>query len=477
MKKNYTEEEIQTLAKSTIGKSFGEIERIFSKSQDYNITEETPEYISENEVLYGNKKKNKAYFGHAFETNVYNYNINSNSAPDFEEAGIELKVTPYKRNKDNTLSAKERLVLNIINYMEEYKNTFFTSHFWYKNNKIQIIWYLYEPNTNKKNLRITHEKLFTFPEEDLKIVMDDWNTIIKKIKEGKAHEISEADTMYLGACTKGANSNSLRQQPFSSIKAMQRAFCLKTSYMTQLVRKYIGNYEDVEKIIGNRDITFNEFINNVVDRYKEMTQKQLMEKFNIDSNAKNLNAMIISRMFDVKGNLSETDEFLKANIIPRTIRIEKSGRIKESMPFPAFKFTEIVQQSWETSEFRNELESTKYMFFVFKMTDNGYVFKGIKLWNMPERDIETEAKTVWESTYTCIATGNIVKKIDKNGNRITNFPGMMDNKVCHVRPHARDSKDTFELPVTDKLTKLMKYTKHCFWINNKYLEELLKEFM
>lgn len=477
MKKNYTEEEIQTLAKSTIGKSFGEIERIFSKSQDYNITEETPEYISENEVLYGNKKQNKAYFGHAFETNVYNYNINSNSAPDFEEAGIELKVTPYKRNKDNTLSAKERLVLNIINYMEEYKNTFFTSHFWYKNNKIQIIWYLYEPNTNKKNLKITHEKLFTFPEEDLKIVMDDWNTIIRKIKEGKAHEISEADTMYLGACTKGANSNSLRQQPFSSIKAMQRAFCLKTSYMTQLVRKYIGNYEDVEKIIGNRDITFNEFINNVVDRYKEMTQKQLMEKFNIDSNAKNLNAMIISRMFDIKGNLSETDEFLKANIIPRTIRIEKSGRIKESMPFPAFKFTEIVQQSWETSEFRNELESTKYMFFVFKMTDNGYVFKGIKLWNMPEQDIETEAKTVWKSTYNCIATGNIVKKIDKNGNRITNFPGMMDNKVCHVRPHARDSKDTFELPVTDKLTKLTKYTKHCFWINNKYLEELLKEFM
>ena len=278
MKKNYTEEEIQTLAKSTIGKSFGEIERIFSKSQDYNITEETPEYISENEVLYGNKKQNKAYFGHAFETNVYNYNINSNSAPDFEEAGIELKVTPYKRNKDNTLSAKERLVLNIINYMEEYKNTFFTSHFWYKNNKIQIIWYLYEPNTNKKNLKITHEKLFTFPEEDLKIVMDDWNTIIRKIKEGKAHEISEADTMYLGACTKGANSNSLRQQPFSSIKAMQRALCLKTSYMTQLVRKYIGNYEDVEKIIGNRDITFNEFINNVVDRYKEMTQKQLMLK-------------------------------------------------------------------------------------------------------------------------------------------------------------------------------------------------------
>ena len=48
---------------------------------------------------------------------------------------------------------KERLVLNIINYMEEYKNDFFNSHFWYKNNRIQIIWYLYEEGINKKDLK------------------------------------------------------------------------------------------------------------------------------------------------------------------------------------------------------------------------------------------------------------------------------------------------------------------------------------
>lgn len=84
---------------------------------------------------------------------------------------------------------------------------------------------------------------------------------------------------------------------------------------------------------------------------------------------KNLNALIISRMFGVKSNLSETDEFLKANIIPKTLRIDKSGRIKESMTFPAFKFTEIACLSWENSEFREVLESTKYMFSVFKMVN------------------------------------------------------------------------------------------------------------
>ena len=465
MKKNYTEEEITILAQSAIGKTFGEL-------QDMNVkTVKSEEYDEETE------KFNKAFFGHIFENDVYKYGSNSVSAPAFEDAGIELKVTPYKRNKDNTLSAKERLVLNIINYMEEYKNDFFSSHFWYKNNKIQIIWYLYEQGINKKDLKITHEKLFTFPEEDLKIVIEDWNAIIEKIKDGKAHEISEADTMYLGACTKGANSQSLREQPFSTIKAMQRAFCLKTSYMTQLVRKYIGNYENVEKIIGKRDITFNEFINNVINKYKGMTQKQLMEEFNIESNAKNLNAMLISRMFGVKGNLSETDEFLKANIVPRTIRVEENGKIKESMPFPAFKFTDILKQEWETSDLKEELESTKYMFFVFKMVNGEYVFKGIKLWNMPQLEINLEAKHVWELTRICVLTGNIVKEIDKNGNRITNFPGMSVSKVCHVRPHARDSKDTFELPVRDRVTNATEYTKHCFWLNNKYLEEILLEFI
>ena len=465
MSKKYTEEEIRILAHSAIGKTFGELQEMdvkTVKSEDYDVNTEI---------------FNKAFFGHIFENNVYKYGSNSISAPDFEDAGIELKVTPYKKNKDNSLSAKERLVLNIINYMEEYKNDFFNSHFWYKNNRIQIIWYLYEQGINKKDLKVTHEKLFTFPEEDLKVVIEDWNAIIRKIKDGKAHEISEADTMYLGACTKGANSQSLRQQPFSPIKAMQRAFCLKASYMTQLVRKYIENYENVEKIIGNREITFKEFINNVINKYKGMTQKQLMEEFNIESSAKNLNAMLISRMFGVKGNLSETDEFLKANIVPRTIRVEENGRIKESMPFPAFKFTDIVNQEWETSDLREELESTKYMFFVFKMINGEYVFKGIKLWNIPELTLQNEVKNMWDKTIEVIKSGNIVKEIDNNGNRTTNFPGMSENKVCHVRPHARDSKDTFELPVRDKLTNVTEYTKHCFWLNNKYLEEILAEFV
>ena len=454
----YNRQEIELISKSAIGKSVNDI-----------LNEET--------VTVEDKDTNKGGLGQLIEKYLFGINNNSDSEPDFMPSGIELKVTPYKKIKGGKLSAKERLVLNIIDYMTEYKNTFRNSHFWYKNNKIQLLWYLWEANKDKKDLIITHEKLLELEKnEDLKQIEEDWNFIINKIREGKAHEISEADTMYLGACSKGANALSTREQPFSDIPAMQRAFCFKNSYMTQLVRKYIGDYSNVEKILKGTNDTFNEFVLNIIAKYKGKSQNELMKEFNIDTKAKNVNSMLISRMFNVKSKLSETEEFQKAKIIPKTIRIEENGRIKESISFPYFKYTEIVNQDWETSDLREELETTKYMFFIFKMENGEYIFKGIKLWNMPEIDIETSVMEMWKKTYNTIKTGNIVKSIE-NGIRKTNFVGMSENNVCHVRPHGRNANDVCKLPVADRLTGATEYTKHCFWINNNYIRKIFNEYI
>lgn len=454
----YNRQEIELISKSAIGKSINDI-------------------LNEKIITIENRDANKGGLGQLVEKYLFGMDNNNDSEPDFMPAGIELKVTPYKKIKNGKLSAKERLVLNIIDYMTEYKNEFRSSHFWYKNNKIQLLWYLWEANKNKKDLIITHEQLLELEKnEDLKQIEEDWNFIIQKIKDGKAHEISEADTMYLGACSKGANSSSTREQPFNDIPAMQRAFCFKNSYMTQLVRKYIGDYSNVEKVLKRTTNTFNEFIEVVINKYKGKTQKELMNEFGLKSNAKNINNIIISRMFNVKSKLAETEEFQKAKIIPKTIRIEENGRIKESISFPYFKYTELVKQDWENSDLKEELETTKYMFFIFKMDNGEYVFKGIKLWNMPEMDIETSVMEMWKKTYNTIKSGNIVKSIE-NGYRTTNFVGMSENLVCHVRPHGRNAKDVCELPVPDKLTGATEYTKHCFWINNTYIKEIFKEFI
>ena len=116
------------------------------------------------------------------------------------------------------------------------------------------------------------------------------------------------------------------------------------------------------------------------------------------------------------------------------------------------------------------------MFFVFKKEKDDFIFKGIKLWNMPEIDIETSVMEMWKKTYNTIKSGNIVKSVE-NGIRKTNFVGMSENNVCHVRPHGRDAKDTCKLPVPDKLTGATEYTKHCFWINNTYIKEIFKDII
>jgi uncharacterized protein (DUF1919 family) len=86
---------------------------------------------------------------------------------------------------------------------------------------------------------------------------------------------------------------------------------------------------------------------------------------------------------------------------------------------------------------------------------------------MPPSDLE-EARKGWELTVKRIKEG---VKIEKKGKVTTNnLPKMDENPVIHVRPHAKDSKDTDTLPDGRKMTK------QCFWLNSNYvLKQILKQ--
>ena len=85
---------------------------------------------------------NKGSLGQVIEEGFFGYDVNSRPEADFKEAEIELKVTPFIQNKNKSYSAKERLVLNIIDFMNEELNMFEKSSFWMKNKKLLIIFYL-----------------------------------------------------------------------------------------------------------------------------------------------------------------------------------------------------------------------------------------------------------------------------------------------------------------------------------------------
>lgn len=61
----------------------------------------------------------------------------------------------------------------------------------------------------------------------------------------------------------------------------------------------------------------------------------------------------------------------------------------------------------------------------------------------------------------------------------TNFPGSKFNGVCHVRPHdqksIRNLSNGLKLPVIDKISGLKKYTKFCFWLDKKYIRNVIEK--
>lgn len=141
---------------------------------------------------------------------------------------MELKVTPYKQNKNGKFVAKERLILTMIDYFSVVDEKFEDSHMWQKSSLILLIYYLYKKEIKDRlDYRIGYVKLFAPTEQDIKIIKHDFETIVEKIKAGKAHELSEGDT-YLGAAPKAATSKDRRKQPFSDELAKPRAFAFKT---------------------------------------------------------------------------------------------------------------------------------------------------------------------------------------------------------------------------------------------------------
>lgn len=460
---------IESYAKMAVGKSFIEI---------YEGEDSKYDYEAFNKTL--NSGKNKGSLGQLVEKYYFGYENNSDQLPDFPKAGVELKVSPYIKNNNGSISAKERLIITIINYMTVIEETFEVSHVFLKLKSILLMEYQHIKDKNKADFVIDYAGILHIPEKDLIIIKKDFEYIVNKIKEGQAHNLSEADTLYMGACTKGASAESVRDQPYSSTKAKQRAFCLKQSYMTYILRNYIFNDGVEEKeslsesIIKTKDEAknFEELITKKITRYKGMSFNNLIKKFNLENlSSKNKYSTLAFRMLDIKNNRAE--EFEKANIVVKTIRLEADNSMKEDMSFKNFKFTEVVkEEEWEDSELYKLWGTVKFLFVIFKTNDSknlknkNYYLYDCQLWNIPGEDLNKYGKEMWLKLKSVINNG--IKVEVRNNRQFNNLPKKSENIMCHIRPKGTDSSCKYPLPNGEK------FTKQCYWLNNSYILSQLK---
>ena len=431
------------------------------------------------ETAIKNDRKGKGHFGQILEEFYFQYKPNSDAEPDFPIAKLELKSSPLKQLKNNEYRSKERLVLNIINYINVVNQNFENSDFIKKNASILLIFYLHQAGYDILDYLIKLVDEWSFPSTDLEIIKKDWETITQKIANGKAHELSEGDTFYLGACTKGANASSVRKQPFSEIPAKQRAYSFKQGYVNHIIASIAGETKEVYgKLIPSvkeaKKKTIEEIVIEKFKPYYGKTTEEILDKTGVELNtsAKSFYANLTKAILGIELN-KEIEEFEKAEIQVKTVRLKENNLPKEDMSFPTFKYEEIVNEDWENSDFKDILEH-KFLFVFFQFENEKLVLRKVKFWNMPYSDL-LEVEKVWMKTQQITAKGEIVKgfKTDKNGkvSRETNFPNKKFSNISHVRPHAKDASDTYSLPKKDKLTKQTQYTKHCFWLNNSYIRD------
>ncbi|MCF7932548.1 MAG: hypothetical protein K9K93_05190 [Acholeplasmataceae bacterium] len=422
---------------------------------------------------------NKGAFGHLIEEGFFGYALNSNSEPDFIEADLELKVTPFVKNKSGKFVSKERLVLNMINYMRENLDSFQESSFWKKNHSLLIIFYLYLLDVNPGDLEIMHVILWEFPEKDLEVIKRDWKRIADKIRNGRAHELSEGDTLYLGACRKGHKNSKKVKQPFSSVLAHRRAYSLKQGYMTYVLNQEISKRDDqMERILPNYQIleeqSFEEYLSSLFIKYKGHKISDLCRVFNVNPSAKHKNQLVVSRILKLRGSITKTEEYIKGGFKLKTIRLNLNNQVVESMSFPHFSFHEIVQEKWEESGTRDLFYETRFMFVVFKETlDHDYAFEKLVFHSVDEDDIDSHIRETFLKTQTILMSGDIIKSIDDEGVVHNNFPKSSENPICHVRPHGRDRNDRLPLPVRDRKTGMHDLTKMCFWLNSGYIRDVI----
>lgn len=426
--------------------------------------------------------KAKGKFGNAIEAGHFYYKPNSDKEPDLGWA--ELKCTGLKRVKSGRstkLSAKERLVICMINFgggdQDEEKSilkeTFDTSHAKKKLNSLVLVFYEYAKGTAVLDLKVLLVDHWMPDATELRMIREDWELIRSYVKAGDAHLISESLTNILGACTKGAKGTDRVKQANNKEKAKPRAFALKQAFVTQIYERLLnqrsgGKASEPEIHLDGMNLyrkakdSFEDFVTKRLNKYAGKTTVQICDELGItgkfDSKDKHarrmrkfLNKILSGSQDKESDNLAE---FKNAGLQIKTVRLKPNGMPAEAVSFPHFKYDELAaEDTWEDSELYGMLTSRFLFIFLREMGEGKVpVFEKAVFHSLSEADLD-EAEAAWK-----LAVEKAREQVYEE------MPGQKANRVIHVRPH--DSKARYG--------KDPKIEKHrCFWLNQRYIQSIL----
>jgi DNA mismatch repair protein MutH len=169
---------------------------------------------------------------------------------------------------------------------------------------------------------------------------------------------------------------------------------------------------------------------------------------------------ILKRAWQEKGGSDERLKLLERELSMHIVPISADGRIKEALSFPAFRYRDLLQENWETSDLRLRLARL----FIVPIRQP-YADAPVRDWRLqqpffwsPGQAVLDGIHTEWEQFRTEIASG-----------RAQHLSPASKTKYIHVRPKARNASDTDDAPVVGATVK------KCFWLNQRFIAQVLTE--
>lgn len=426
---------------------FNTIEELLNYTE--NIKGKTFKEIDSKNLLENttNMKKNKGILGHVVETGFYDYPINSDPQADFDEIGVELKVTGYVKSKTGKLRAKERVSLTKINYFNIVNEEYQFSKLISKNKKILFIWYLYEPNKDIGDFVITDYQLYDMSQDE-ETFRNDFRIIKEKVVNGQAQDLSEGDTSYLGACTKSRTSKDRTAQPFSPIMAKPRAFSLKNAYMSSILRS-IGS---TQTNFNQNYYTVEDYIKDKINKYIGKTQLEILKELTgkvPEKVPKNISKMITDILIGKDTELEEKDDlFKKTSFMIKNLPLTPKEKPRERMAFRNLRLSEF-EADWDDSDWKLYFEETTLLIICWRQpnskTKNGErILDGVKKISFNDDDLAS-----FKITY------DYVKKTieEKNINELP-VPNKFDGQYLVVAPKGNKGDDAYNNFFKKEVTKV-----------------------
>lgn len=226
------ETELLAFARKLEGKKFSEISESIGK-------------LDEN-----HRKHTKGVAAKVIETGYFEIPSNSSEHPDFEELGIELKVSPLRYlPKLDIYTTKERNVIKMVDY-----NDLADNNHWKLNkvakklNRILFVLYVHDNDANAWDWKVVKTFLWSPNEAESQVLQADYDIMRTKVLAGE--HLREGDHTFFATCPKHGGGY-LKTAPLDSPRsalavhpvlgfAEKRGFCIKREAFIELIANAIN---------------------------------------------------------------------------------------------------------------------------------------------------------------------------------------------------------------------------------------------